>query len=169
MVLDDLAPRERRGIAAVFAVAVAAAFAAGYVGSDVLGSPTGAISGDASADEIGDNVQQLMDQQMQTQEAQLATMAEQSEDISVDDLSMDATVSDVSASDIDGLVEVTVSISGQMPSQQNPGELESVDQEQVVYVSADGQYLFPEPTPLNQDMMQQAPQGQEPAPQQPPQ
>lgn len=152
MVLDDLSVRERRGVAAAFAVAIAAAFATGYVGSGMAGTPSGAITADtgdaASEDEITQQVQSLMDQQLSQQQAQFEMMAGQNPNMSAEDLSMEASVTDVSESEFGGLYAVTVSTEGQMPGQQ--GGLQQVDEEQTVYISTDGQYLFPEPTDLEQ-------------------
>ncbi|MFP3945342.1 MAG: hypothetical protein ACLFVI_00420, partial [Archaeoglobaceae archaeon] len=105
--------------------------------------------GEVSEDEIGEKVQAMVDQQMEQQEQQLALLAQQSEDISEDDVSIDASVEDVSSSQFGSLYEVSVAITGTAPSQ--TGELESIDQEQEMYVSEDGRYLFQQPTELGED------------------
>lgn len=168
MVLDSLSQKERQSLVAAFAVAVTASLAIGYVGAGVtMSSPTGAFAGDSSStDEIRSTVQSMMDQQVQRQQQQLAMMAQQSENLSEDDLSMEANVEEVSQSDFPSLYRVTVSITGETPSQEQPGETESIDQEQIMYVSKDGRYLFQEPTDL-QELAQQQQQPQQPAPQQP--
>jgi hypothetical protein len=112
-----------------------------------------------------------MDQQIQQQQQQLALMAQQSENLSEDDLSMEANVEEVIQSEFPSLYRVTVSITGETPSQQNPGETESVDEEQIMYISKDGRYLFQEPTDLEelaqQQQQEQPEQPTQPAPEQP--
>lgn len=162
MVLDSLSRKERQGLAAAFAVAVVASLGAGYMGGS-MSSPTGAFAGEeVSQDEIRSTAQSIMDQQVQQQQQQLALMAQQNENISQEDLSMEAEVQDVSESEFPSLNKVTVSISGEAPSQENPGEIESVDQEQVIYLSQDGRYMFGPPTDLERAAQQQQ------EPQQPP-
>lgn len=156
MVLDSLSSKERQGLVAVFAGLMVASAAAGY-----MGASTSPVSDSASEDEIRNTVQSLMDQQIQQQEQQMALVAQQNPNISADDLSMEANVVEVTQSEFSGLYKVTVSIEGETPSRQNPGETESISQEQVVYISSDGRYLFREPTDL--EAQQQQPQ-QQPAP-----
>lgn len=158
MVLDSLSQKERQGLAAAFAVAITASLAVGYVGAGAtMSSPTGDFSGESvSEDEIRSTAQSIMDQQVQQQQQQLAMMAQQSKNLSEDDLSTEANVEEVSQSDFPSLYRVTVSITGETPSQQNPGETQSIDQEQVLYISKDGRYLFQEPTDL-QELAQQQP------------
>lgn len=159
MALEDLSLREGRGVAAAFVVAVAVAFGLGYVSSGMTGTPSGAVTaelGDAvSEDEISQQVQSVLDQQMAQQQQQFEMIAAQSEDLSAEDLSMEATVTDVSQSEFDSLYRVTVSIQGQVPGQQ--GALQQIDEEQVFYISNDGRYLFPEPTDLEQPEQPQQP------------
>ena len=158
MVLDSLSSKERQGLVAVFAALMVASVAAGYMGANSSVSPT---SDSASEDEIRNTVQSLMDQQIQRQEQQMALVAQQNPNISADDLSMEANVVEVTRSDFEGLYKVRVSIEGETPSRQNPGETESISQEQVVYISNDGRYLFRQPTDLEAEPEQ--PQ-QQPAP-----
>lgn len=147
---------------AVLGGALIASLLVGFAGGQVVGgdtAPTGnvAATGDAvSEDEVRQKVQGLMDQQMQRQQQQFQMIAQQSEELSADDLSMDATVTDVSASQFDGLYKVTVSVQGQVPTQQ--GALQQVDREQEFYISDDGRYLFQQPTDLEQPQQPQQPQ-----------
>jgi hypothetical protein len=156
--LDDVTTQERYGLVVAAAVLLAAGFGAG---SMVSGSaPTGnvAASGDdAGTAAIQQQVQQLMDRQMQGQQQQLQQLAEQRDNLSADDLSMDATVTDVSQSQFAGLYKVAVSIQGQAPSQ--TGELQQIDQTQEFYISQDGRYLFRSPTDLEQPRQPQPPTG----------
>lgn len=145
MVLDSLSQKERQTLTAAFAVAVFASLAAGYAGATTFSSPTGDA---ASEDQIRSAVQEVMDQQIQRQQQQLALVAQQNENISEEDLSIEAEILDISQSEFSGLYQVTVSITGEAPSQQNPGETQSIDEEQVLFISQDGRYLFREPTDL---------------------
>lgn len=163
--LDALDRRTRLGIGAAFAVAVLVSFAAGAV-APVGDTPSGAVAADtdgASTAEIRDTVQSFMDQQLQRQRQQLQLMASQSPNISAEDLSMDATVSSVEQSQFGSLYRVTVSVTGQVPAR--TGGLQQIDQDQTLYLSADGRYLFREPTDLEQQRQQpslgggQAPSG----------
>ncbi|MFO7966073.1 MAG: hypothetical protein R6U44_00545 [Archaeoglobaceae archaeon] len=105
-------------------------------------------NGEASEDEISQKVQTMVDQQMQQQEQQLALMAQQNDNISEEDVSIDASVEDVSSSQFDSLYEVSVAVTGNAPSQ--TGELEPINQEQEMYVTEDGRYVFQQPTDLEQ-------------------
>lgn len=159
MVLDSLSGKEKQGLVAGFVLAVVASLAVGYVGGNM-----GVVddSGDsASTDEIRSTAQSIMDQQVATQEQQLAMMANQSENVSESDLSLDAEVEDVSESDFGSLYEVTVAVTGTTVGQ--TGELQDLDEEQTLYISQDGRYLFQEPTDLEQQQQQQ----EQPQPQQP--
>ncbi|MCJ7478965.1 MAG: hypothetical protein MUP63_02185 [Candidatus Nanohaloarchaeota archaeon QJJ-7] len=153
--LDEMTTRQRYGLVVTAVVLLAVGFGAGAVFNG--GTLTGNLVADgdtASEDEIRQSVQELMDQQMQSQQQQFQMMAQQSENLSVDDLSMDATVTDVSASEFGSLYRVTVSIEGQAPGQM--GRIQQIDEEQEMFISSDGRYLFQPPTDLEQP--QQAPQ-----------
>lgn len=158
--LDDISQQTQYGLVAALLVAVAIGFGAGTVVSDGSG-PSGAItadSGDASTDEIRQTVQSLMDQQIQSQQQQFQAMAAQDPNISADDLSIQASVEDVSQSQFAGLYKVTVSMQGQAPGQF--GNVQDIDEQQELYISADGRYVFQSPTDLEQPQQptQQAPQ-----------
>lgn len=146
--MHDLIDGNERVAAAVLAAAtLVVGFGAGFAVSGGS-SPTGAVSvgSDAGTDAIQQTVQSFMDQQLQQQNQQLQLMAAQSPNISAEDLSMDATVTDVSQAEFDGLYRVTVAIQGQVPAR--TGGLQQMDQEQTLYISQDGRYLFGQPTDL---------------------
>lgn len=153
---DKLEKRQFYGLIAGFVVVAVVAFGAGAtLGGDLIGSSqddldsTGAT---ASEEEISQKVQSMMDQQIQQQKQQLALLAQQSENISEDDLSIDASVQDLSSSQFSSLYKVTVAVTGTVPSQ--TGELQPIDQEQEMYISKDGRYLFQQPTDLEQPQQQ---------------
>ncbi len=118
-------------------------------------SPTGGdieIGEEVSEDEIKQNAQSFMDLQLAQTRRQLEMIVDQSENISEDDVYIDASIDDVSSSEFGSLYNVTVSITGTMPSQ--TGGLEDIDQEQSLFISEDGRYVFQEPIDLEQDLGQ---------------
>jgi len=158
MVLDDIPSRERYGLVVAFAVAIVASGAVGYLAASA-NSPTGAFAGNSvSTDEVRNSVQSLLDQQIAQQEQQLALLANQSENISQEDVSIQAEVGNITQSEFPSLYRVEVTTTGNVPAQ--TGGLQPVNEEQVYYISKDGRYLFPQPTDLaaQQQQMQQQPQ-----------
>lgn len=138
-------------VAAVFVAGLVVAFGAGYLvsGSGMTGQMTAGESGEAVSEEtIRERIQGMMDSQMERQRQQMQLMANQSENISMDDLEMDATVSSIESSDYGSLLEVTVTMSGTIPAR--TGGLRSIDQDQSMYISQDGRYVFQQPTDLEQ-------------------
>lgn len=148
MVLDDLSRRERRGVASAFVLAIMISVVTGYAGATV----TDSTSAEASTGEIESLAQSLMDQQVAQQEQQLSLIADQSENISQGDVSVSANVDDVSQSDIQTLYRADIAVEGQAPNQE--GTIESVNQEQTLYISGDGRYVFSEPTDLQAQQQQ---------------
>lgn len=147
--LDELTTRERYAVVGGAVLLAVVAFGAGMT---VSGSSQG---GDAvSEDQIRQTAQSIMDQQVQQQRQQLSLMANQSENISREDVSIQADVADVGQSQFGSLYAVTVAVSGTVPTQ--TGELQSQDQEQTLYISQDGRYLFSPPTDLQQASQQQS-------------
>lgn len=148
---------ERVAAALLAAATLVVGFGAGFTVSNGSG-PTGAVSvgSDAGTDAVTQAVQSFMDTQLQQQNQQLQMMAQRSPNISADDLSMEATVTDVSQAEFDGLYQVTVSIQGQVPGR--TGGLQQLDREQTLYVSQDGRYLFGQPTDLQNPQPTQQPQ-----------
>lgn len=145
---DKLEKRQFYGLIVGFVVVAAIAFSAGAVFGGGLGLLGNSGGNAASEEEISQKVQSMMDQQMQQQKQQLAMLAQQSENISADDLSIDASVTDVSSSQFSSLYKVTVKVTGTVPSQ--TGGIEPIDREQIMYISKDGRYLFQQPTDLEQ-------------------
>jgi hypothetical protein len=162
--LDQLSDKEKYGLVGVFAVSIVAAFGAGAVASGG-GSPTGAFmegtSGDASTAQIRQTVESLMSQQVQQQRQQLQQVANQSQNLTMDDLSIDSEVESVSQSQFGSLYKVDVSTTGEIPKRMGSGT-RSLDQSQTLYISSDGRYLFQEPTDLEQPQ-QQTRQPQQPS------
>lgn len=110
------------------------------------------IGDEVSVDRIEKNVEEFMDVQLQQQEQSLLMMAEQSENISENDVYMVSSVDEVSSSEFGSLHKVKIIIEGRFPEQDNmsqlTGELESFEQEQDLFVSQDGRYVFQQPTDL---------------------
>jgi hypothetical protein len=147
---EGLEDKEKYGLALGFAIATVAAFSAG----SIVSSPTGAFasSNPVSSDTVKQDVQSFMDQQLERQRQQFSMMASQNPNITEDELSVDATVTDVSTSRFGSLQKATVSITGTVPAR--TGGTQSLDREQRLFVSEDGRYLFQEPTDLQQPQQQ---------------
>ncbi|MFP3950737.1 MAG: hypothetical protein ACLFVP_01115 [Candidatus Bathyarchaeia archaeon] len=161
--LDNLEGHQFHGIIVGFVVVTVVAFFAGSVfGGDIANTfrnkdseaPNGDIEiGDAaSKEEIKQNVQSFMDLQLEQQRQQLAMIVAQNENISEDDVSIDASVNNVLSSVFGSFYKVTVDITGTVPSQ--TGELRDLENELNLFISQDGRYLFQEPIDLKQDFEQ---------------
>lgn len=163
MVLDSLTGKEQQGLAAAFAIAVTASLAAGFIGGNTMSSPTGAFTGDTvSQSEIRSTAQSVADKQVQRQSQRLSMIAQQSENYTKEDLSINSEVQEISDSEFPSLYKVTISLTGETPTQKAGGETKSIDQEQVIYISKDGKYIFSQPTDLEQlQKSQQQTQGQQ--------
>lgn len=155
MVLDDASSEDKRFVAGVFVIAIAVSAALGFAASNFVDSGS-----QASTSELTETVESVMDQQLSAQEQQAMMIANRSDSISEEDISLDAEVGDISQADFGSLYRVEISVTGNMINQAGNGT-ETVDQDQVVYISGDGRYLFPEPT----DLEQQPQQPQQSAPQ----
>lgn len=163
--LEDTSDKEKYGLVGIFVVSILMAFGAGALSSS-NGSPTGAFAGEAemSENQIEERVQTLIDRQAEQQRQQLRAVANQSENLTMDDLSINSEIESVSRSDIGSLYRVDISMTGEVPNQLEGGT-QSLDQSQVLYISSDGRYLFQEPTDLEQPQQTQ----QQSQPQQQPQ
>ncbi|MDY6770962.1 MAG: hypothetical protein SV186_03330 [Candidatus Nanohaloarchaea archaeon] len=139
---DALDRNQQYGLLGVAVLLVAVGFGAGYV----LTGGMGGSNPSASTGEIRQTVQSYMDQQLAQQRQQLRAVANQSQNISMRDLSIDAQVTTVAQSKIAGLYLVNVSVTGTVPSRL--GGLRDISQVQTLYVSGDGSYLFQQPTQL---------------------
>lgn len=159
--LGKLDRNEKAGLLAAFVVVIGVSVAAGFYGADYIGTPTGQVGSEASGTEIKQEVQTIMEAQLASQEQQLMMMAQQNENISEDDLSISANVGEPSESEISGLLEVPVEVSGTVPAQDDSGEVEDMDEENILYVSSDGEYLFQEPTEIEETISQIEEQAQQ--------
>ena len=160
MVLDDVSHKERQGLLLAGIALVLVSLATGFVGGSSMNSATGDFAeGETSKADIEDVANSIVEQQESTQEQTIEIMANQSENISESDLSFNGEVSEVTQSDFPSLYEVTISLTGSTVSRS--GELEELDEEQQLYISSDGRYVFQPPTDL------EAQQSQQTQPQQP--
>lgn len=161
MLFDDLDSGRRRNIFLVFGVAVLVAFFVGYVGAGIVGDgPTGSmdqtppdnssLDEGLGADEVKQIVQNLIDNQSRQQERQLAFYANQSENLSADNLSINSTVYNIEDSRFSSLYRVNISVDGYTIAQRNPIQLERLQEYREIYVSKDGKYMFSEPTDIQQ-------------------
>lgn len=156
--LENTSDREKYGLAGIFVVSILVAFGAGSLSAS-NGSPTGTFTGDTdmSENQIEKRVQSLIDRQVEGQRQQLRAVANQSENLTMDDLSINSEIESVSRSEIGSLYKVNISMTGEVPNQLQGGT-QSLDQTQVLYISGDGRYLFQEPTDLEQPQQPQQPQ-----------
>lgn len=156
MVLEDASNQDKRLLAGAFVVAIAVSAGIGFAAANILDSGS-----EVSSSELTDRVESVMDQQLSAQEQQALLVANQSDSVSEEDISLDADVGDISQADFASLYRVEASVTGTMINQAG-NDTQSVDQSQVFYISGDGRYLFPEPTDLEQEPQQQqsAPQTQ---------
>lgn len=162
MVLDALSSEERRGVYGAFIGAIAVSVILGFAGGTVYDTGSSA----ASESEISSIAESVVSQNIATQQQQLQSVANQTGNLSAEDVSLSVEDVTVERSDIGSLYEATVQISGSVPNQQ--GQLETVDEEQVFYISGDGRYIFQNPIDLEESSQQSGVQGQpQQAPQQP--
>jgi TolA-binding protein len=156
--LDELSDKERYSLIGLFAVSIVAAFGAGTVASG--GNMTGAFmegtGGDASTQQIRQTVESLVSQQTAQQRQQLQQAANGSENLTMNDLSINSQVESVSKSKFDSLYKVSVSTTGEVPRRLGSGT-RSIDQTRTLYISSNGRYLFQGPTDLQQPQRQQSP------------
>lgn len=161
--LDNLEGHQLHGIiVGLVAITVVSFFAGSVFGGDLANTfinedneaPEGGIEiGDSiSKEEIKQNVQSFMDLQLEQQRQQLAMIAAQNENISEDDVFIDASVNNVTSSAFSAFYQVNVGITGTVPSQ--TGELRDLERELKLFISQDGRYLFQEPIDLEQDLEQ---------------
>ena len=143
---------EKAGLLAAFIVVIGVSAAAGFYGAGMTETPTGQIGSEASGSEIRSDLRTILDQQVARQRQQLMMMAQQNENISAEDLSISAEVGEPTESDIAGLLQVPVEISGKIPSQ--TGQIEESTQKATYYVSADGKLLFQQPTEIEKTLSQ---------------
>ncbi len=150
---EKLEQKEIYGLIGGIVVVLVLSFAAGaFLGGNLLdSSPSdsqseGNLGEPLSQDELKQEVQELMDLQSKQQNQQLKAAAQQIENVSKEDISIDHSVEDVSSSKFDSLYEVTTVVSGKVPTR--TGELQDIDEEQVMYIYLDGRYLFQKPQDL---------------------
>ncbi len=156
---DKLEQKEVYGLIGGIVVILVLSFAAGaLLGGDLFNSssndtqPEDSVGEALSPEKIEQKVQEFMDLQLKQQRQQLEGAAQQLENVSKEDLSLDSTVEDVSSSKFGSLYKVTTVMTGTVPKR--TGGLQDIDQEQVMYISQDGRYLFQQPQDLEQLMAQ---------------
>lgn len=152
---DALDRQEWYGLAGAAVLLVAVGFGAGTLTANDS-TPTGNVGTAENTDAVRQSVQTFMDQQLARQQQRLQAAVNRSENLTADDVGMDATVTDVSSSEFGSLYEVTVSVSGTVPQMMGSGTRD-INQEQTLYVSQDGRYLFQEPTDLEQPQQPRQP------------
>jgi hypothetical protein len=125
----------------------------GFGAASFIGAPGGGQDTAGSADTVRQSVQPLVDSQLQQQRASLQQAANRSENLTMDDLSIDAEVTAVTGSQFPSLFAVNVTYTGTVPRRLGAGT-RTLDQTQTFYVSGDGRYLFQQPTDLEASQQQ---------------
>ncbi|MFB6241749.1 MAG: hypothetical protein ABEJ36_03005 [Candidatus Nanosalina sp.] len=159
--LEGISEREKYGLVAAFAVAVAVSFGAGAVSFSGSG-PTGAFMEDTdgvSKQQIRQTVKSMVSSQEQRQRQQLRTVAQRNENLTMEDLSINTEIGSVSRSEFGSLYRITLSTTGELPKR--TGGTTSIDRTSVMYISGDGRYLFQQPTDLKQPKQQRLPNGEQ--------
>jgi hypothetical protein len=115
--------------------------------SDSILEPAQECSSGPIADqaELNQSVSRFWNRQLDHREQELNRMANRSENMSADDVSITASVVSMKRSNFSSLYNATVRIHWQVPTQRSGGT-ESITENYSVYVSCDGQYVFQEPT-----------------------
>lgn len=157
--LQKITDSEKYGLLGLAVVLLAVGFTAGNLFHQ-LSNPTGKVVDKGSGDKkmIKEKVGEFLDQQMGQQRKQLKMIANQSENLSQDDIGISAEVGSVNPSRFESLYAVNVSVQGKVPKQIGGGTRE-VNQENVVYISKDGRYLFQKPKDLEAKQEQRIPVG----------
>lgn len=173
---EKLTGNEKAGLVVTLLVVIAVSVSAGYMGADQIDDMITGLTveeetelpeadetdpddglqqetdyemgEDMSIEEIEGTVEELMEQELAMQEQQMDQMAAESEELDSDDFYMESDITDVTESAFEALYQVTVSISGEMPSQMDPETTESVEEEDILYITRDGNFLFNPPQDL---------------------
>jgi len=156
MVLDTLSHKEQQGLVAAFVMVGLVSLGTGYLGATVTDTEKPDVKvNSGSEDKVRQSVSSLIDQQIQDQRQQLDLVANTSENISRQDLSIQGSVENINASKFGSLYRAEVSITGTLPSQTEEGGTRELDRTNIVYVSGDGRYVFQEPTDLEEPREQE--------------
>jgi hypothetical protein len=142
-------------------------FGAGAVTTGTTADTGPDTTAEASQTQIRQQVQSLTDQQVQTQRQQLDTAANQSKNLTRDELSINSEIEEITKSQFGSLYKANISLTGEIPNRLGSGT-QAIDENQVLYISQDGRYVFQQPTDLQQQRQQtqqQPQQPQQPAPQ----
>jgi len=163
---EKLTGKEKTGLVLAFVVVIAVSATAGFMGAEQIDSPIeldeaeGELGDELTAEEVEGQVKELITAEMEQQQMQIEMMAAEDEEMDADDFHIDGEVTGIADSQFESLYEVTVSITGEMPSMQDMGETDTIDEEDLLYISKDGRYIFMPPQDLEDPMMG----GQEPVP-----
>ena len=159
--MDKLHGKEKAGIVVAALVLITVSALAGFYGAEqgVVSEPL-ELGEEVSEDEIESNVMELLEQDFAAQEEQMMMAAEQ-EGFDSEEIYIDGEVSSISESEFGNLLEVTVTIEGNVPGM--GGQMEEITQQDSLFISNDGRYVFHPPMDLD-DMgqaQQPAPEGME--------
>ena len=139
----------------LLAVGAAAGMAVGG-GGDAGPDADGGDTGTASEEQIRETADGYVQQSIAQQRLQLEAAANRSENLSTDDVSIEATITDVEPSRYGSLYRVNFTVQGEVPSRMGGGT-QPIEQSGAVYVSSDGRYLFQQPVDLEAQQRSAAP------------
>lgn len=145
---DKLDDREKYVLVGASVVGLLLSFTAGAVvagDSGLVGSFFG--GQDADEDQISQSISSYMDRQMTTQRQRLRQVANRSENMTMEELSIDYQINDISRSSIKGLYVVNATITGVVPERLGNGTRQ-LNESNLMYISEDGRFLFQKPTDL---------------------
>lgn len=146
--LEEGRSSDRQKAAVVILVAATVVFSGGYIVFEKDSSACPLTEDAMTEKEIWSQAQSVIAQRLEQQRQHIAEVANRNEGLAARDMGVDAAVTNVEASKFPGLYRVTVHMQGKVPGP--TGQIKQMDENQVMYISQDGKYLFPEPTPLKQ-------------------
>ena len=173
---EKLTGNEKTGLVIALLVVIAVSVSAGYFGADNIDSmitglnfeeeteiddtvqedvfqdgTTYELGEEISVEEVESKIKELIDQEMAMQQEQMTLMAAESEELDEEDIYIDSEITEVVEKPFESLYQVTISITGEVPSQMDPEETEILDEEDIIYISNDGNFLFMPPQDLESE------------------
>lgn len=130
--------------------AVISAVTGFYGGRAYNNSPTGNMVSNISKENVRKDVQKIMDYRMSSQEQRLLQIADRNENMSSEKVSLKAEVGLPEGSRFEGLIKIPINVSGTIPSETEEEGLVRKSQNIYFYVSEDGNYLFQQPTKIDE-------------------
>ena len=142
--LDEISDKEKYTLAGIGIVLLVVGFVVGFAAAGTGGSGKMASNGGVSENQVRQTANQYVGQRLQQQKRQMKALANRSGNLSAGDISLDGSVDSVKSSGFGSLYNVTVSITGRVPSPRGGG-LRNVDRKTNLFISKDGRYIFQRP------------------------